>query len=110
MSCGVRYKFIISFLCYYIFCMVRQTTLVYLYLLQCPYVCSIMMSIHRSVGGSARDTIVSLINVGMVSGLNNCYWMSHFPTVCRGSLQVVTALFCAIVTLYVRLGGRRVIK
>ena len=34
-----------------------------------------------------------------------CQQMSAFPTVCRGSLQVVTSLFSAIVILHVRLGG-----
>jgi hypothetical protein len=39
-----------------------------------------------------------------------CCWMSSFPMVCRGSLQVATALFSAIVILHVRLGGRKVVK
>ena len=61
--------FRISLLCYYILCMVRQTTLVYLYLLRYSYVCSSMMFVHPKGGGSARDTRVSLNNVGMVSRL-----------------------------------------
>ena len=44
-------------------------------------------------GGSARDTRVSLTSVDIVSRLAKCCWMSTFPTVCRGSRQVVTALF-----------------
>ena len=97
--------FMISLLYYYILCMVRQTTLVYLYLLRYSYVCSSMMSVHPKGRDSTWDISVSLINVGMVSGLNKCCWMSTFPTVCRGSLQAVIALFCAIVTLHIRLGG-----
>ena len=97
--------FMISLLCYYILCMVRQTTLVYSYMLQYLYVCSSMMSVYPKGGGSARNTRVSLITVGMMSGLNKCCWMSPFPTVCRGSQQVVTSLFSAIVILHVRLGG-----
>ena len=97
--------FMISLLYYYILCMVRQTILVYLYLLRYSYVYSSMMYVHPKGGDSTWDISVSLINVGMVSGLNKCCWMSTFPTVCRGSLQVVAALFCAIATLHIRLGG-----
>ena len=43
--------------------------------------------------GSARDTRVSLTSVDMVSRLAKSCWMSTIPTVCRGSRQVVTALF-----------------
>ena len=64
-----------------------------------------MMSVYMKGGGSARDTRVSLNNVDMVLGLIKCCWMSPFPTVCRGSLQVVTAMFCAIIIVHVRLGG-----
>ena len=64
-----------------------------------------MMSVYMKGGGSARDTRVSLNNVDMVPGLIKCCWMSPFPTVCRGSLQVVTAMFCAIIIVHVRLGG-----
>ena len=91
-------------------CLVRDLGLVNFYMLQYLYVCSSMMSVHPKGGASKQDARVSLINVGLVSGLIKCCWMSPFPTVCRGSLQVVTALFCAIVTLHVRLGGRMVIK
>ena len=97
--------FMISLLSYYILYMVRQTTLVYFYMLQYLYVCSSMMSVYPKGGGSAWDTRVSLITVGMMSRLNKCCWMSPFLTVCRGSQQVVTSLFSAIVTLHVRLGG-----
>ena len=62
-------------------------------LLQYSYVCSSMMSVHPKGGGSARDTRVSLTSVDMVSRLAKCCWMSTFLMVCRGSWQVVTALF-----------------
>ena len=62
-------------------------------LFQYSYACSSMMSVHPKDGGSVRDTRVSLVNAVMVFGLIECCWMSPFPTVCRGSLQVVTALF-----------------
>ena len=78
--------FMINLLCYYILCMVRQSDLVYLYLFQYLNVCSSMMSVHPKGGASKQDARVSLINVGMVSGLIKCYLMSLFPTVCRGSL------------------------
>ena len=74
-------------------------------LLQHSYVCSSVMSIHPKGGGSAREARVSLINIDIVSGLIKCCWMSPFPTVCRGSMQVVTALFCASEILHIRLGG-----
>ena len=74
-------------------------------MLQYSYVCSSMMSVHPKGGGSAWDTRVSLTSVDMVSRLVKCCWMSPFPTVCRDSLQVVTALFSAIIILHVRLGG-----
>ena len=79
-------------------------------MLQYSYVCSSMMSVHPKGGGSVRDTRVLLTSVDMVSGLDKCCWMTHFPTVCRSSLQGLTALFSAIVIFHVRLGGRRVIK
>ena len=101
-------EFMISLLCYYMLCLVRDLVLVNFYMLQYSYVCSSMMSVHTKGGGSARDTRVSLTSVDMVSGLDKCCWMSPFPTVCRGSLQVLTALFSAIVILHVWLGGRRV--
>ena len=62
-------------------------------LLQYLYVFSCMMYVHLEGGGSTRDTRVSLTSVDMVSRLAKCCWMSTFPTVCRGSRQVVTALF-----------------
>ena len=102
--------FMISLYAYFMLCMIRQLALVHRYPFQYSNVCSSMMSVHPKGGGSARDTRVSLINVGMVSGLIKCCWSSPFPTVCRGSLWVVTAVFSAIVILHVRLGGRRVIK
>jgi len=94
--------FMISLLYYYMLCLVRDLVLVNFYMLKYPYACSSMMSSHLNGGGSARDTRVSLASVDMVSGLVKCYWMSPFPTVCRSSLQVVTALFSAIVILHVR--------
>ena len=62
-------------------------------LLQYSYDCSSVMSVHPEGGGSARDTRVSLTSVDMVSRLAKSCWMSTIPTVCRGSRQVVTALF-----------------
>ena len=62
-------------------------------LLQYSYVFSSVMSVHPEGGGSARDTRVSLTSVDMVSRLAKRFWMSTIPTVCRGSQQVVIALF-----------------
>ena len=106
MPYDVRIDFMFSLLCYYMLCLVRNLVLLNFYMLQYSYVCSSMMSVHPKGGGSARDTRVSLTSVDMVSSLVKCCWMSPFPTVCRGSLQVVTALFSAIVILHGRLGGR----
>ena len=53
--------FMISLLCYYIPCPVRDLVLVNSYMLQYSYVCSSMMSIHPKGGGSTWDTRVSLI-------------------------------------------------
>ena len=53
--------FMISLLCYYMLCLVRDLVLVSFYMLQYSYVCSSMMSVHPKVGGSAWDTRVSLI-------------------------------------------------
>ena len=53
--------FMISLLCYYMLCVVRQLALVYLYLFQYSNVCSSMMSVHPKGGGSTWDTRVSLI-------------------------------------------------
>ena len=61
-------------------------------LLQYTYVYSSLMSVHPEGGGSVRDTRVSLANVDVVSRLVNCCWMLPFPTICRGSRNVVTAL------------------
>ena len=74
--------------------MVNISALELYQLLQYSYVCSsVMMSVHLEGGGSTRDTRVSLISVDMVSRLAKSYWMSTIPTVCRGSRQMVTALF-----------------
>ena len=100
--------FMFSLFCYYMLCLVRDLVLVNFYMLQYSYLCSSIMSVHPKGGGSARDTRVSLTSVDIVSGLVKCCWMLPFPMVCRGSVQVVTTLFIAIVILHVRLGGRRV--
>ena len=71
-------KFIISLIYYYMFCMVIKLVLVNFYMLQYSYVCHSMMSVNSESVGSARNTIVSLINVDMVSELNKCCWMSSF--------------------------------
>ena len=78
--------FMISLLCYYMLCLVRDFVLVNFYMLHYLYVCSSMMSVHLKGGGSARDTRVSLASVDMVPRLVKCVWMSPFPMVCRGSL------------------------
>ena len=53
-------EFMISLLCYYMLCLVRQLVLDNFYMLQYSYACSSMMSVHLKSGGSARDTRVSL--------------------------------------------------
>ena len=73
--------------------MVNISALELYQLLQYSYVCSSVMSVHPEVGGSVRDTRVSLTSVDMVSRLAKSCWMSSIPTVCRGSRQVMTALF-----------------
>ena len=73
--------------------MVNISALELYQLLQYSYVCSSVMSVHSKGGGSARDTRVSLTSVDMVSRLAKSCRMSTIPTVCRGSRQVVTALF-----------------
>ena len=64
--------FMISLLCYYMLCLVRNLVSVNFYMLQYLYICSSMMSVHPKGGGSTRDTRVSLANVDMVSGLVKC--------------------------------------
>ena len=44
-------EFMISLLCYYMFCRVRDLVLDNFYMLQYSYVCSSMMSIHPKGGG-----------------------------------------------------------
>ena len=44
--------FMVSLLCYYILCLVRDLILVNFYMLQYSYVCSSMMSVHLKGGGS----------------------------------------------------------
>ena len=73
--------------------MVNKSALELYQLLQYSYVCSSVMSVYPEGGGSARDTRVSLTSVDMVSRLAKYCWMSTISTVCRGSRQVVTALF-----------------
>ena len=92
--------FMINLLCYYILCKVRHLALVHWYTFHYSKFCSSMMSGHPKGGGSAWDTRVLLTNVDMVSGLVKCCSMLSFPIVCRGSLQVVTALFCVIIILH----------
>ena len=64
--------FMISLLCYYMLCLVRDLVLVKFYVLQYSYVCSSMMYVHPKGGGSARDTRVSLTSIDMVSVLVKC--------------------------------------
>ena len=44
--------FMISLLCFYMLCLVRDLVLVNFYMLQYSYVCSSMMSVHLKGGGS----------------------------------------------------------
>ena len=63
-------------------------------LLQYLYVCSSVMSVHLEGGGSAWDASrVSLTSVDIVSRLAKSCWMSTIPKVCRGSRQVMIAMF-----------------
>ena len=87
--------FMFTLHCYYMLCLVRNLILVNFCMLQYSYACSSMMSAHPKGRGSGRDTRVSLTSVDMVFGLVKCCWMSPFPTVCRGILQMVTAMFSA---------------
>ena len=64
--------FMISFLCYYMFCPVRNLVLANLYMLQYLYVCSSMMFVHLEGGASTRDARVSLTSVDVVSILDKC--------------------------------------
>ena len=73
--------------------MVNISALELYQLLQYSYVCSSVMSVHPESGRSARDARVSLTSVDMVSRLARCCRISTIPTVCRGSQQVVIALF-----------------
>ena len=47
-------EFMISLLCYYMLCLVRDLVLFNFYMLQYSYICSSMMSVHPNGGGSAR--------------------------------------------------------
>ena len=73
--------------------MVNISVLELYQLFEYSYVFSSVMSVHLEGGGSVQDTRVSLTSVDMVSRLAKSCWMSTIPTVCRGSRQVVTALF-----------------
>jgi len=64
--------FMISLLCYYMLCLVRDLVLVNFYMLQYSYVYSTMMSLHSKRGSSTRFTRVSLASVDMVSGPVKC--------------------------------------
>ena len=78
---------------HFVLAMVNISALELYQLLQYSYVCSYVMFVHPEGGDSVRDTRVSLTSVDMVSRLAKSYWMSTIPIVCRGSRQVVTALF-----------------
>ena len=77
----------------FVLAMVNISALELYQLLQYSYVGSSVLSVHQEGGGSARDARVSLTSVDKVYRLARCCWMSTIPTVCRGSQQVVTALF-----------------
>ena len=89
----LRYHSMLALHDRHVLAMVNILALELYQLLQYSYVCSSVMSVHPEGGGSARDTRVSLTSVDMVSRLAKSCWMSTIPTVCRGSLQVVTVLF-----------------
>ena len=90
----LRYHLILALHDHPVLAMVNISALELYQLLQYSYVCSSVMSIHLEGGGSSRDASrVSLTSVDMVSRLDMCCWISTVPTVCRGSRQVVTALF-----------------
>ena len=100
----------LSLFCYYNLCLLRHLILVNFYMLQYSNVFSSMMCVHSKRGGSVQGTRVLPASVDMVSRLVKCCWMSPFPTVCRGSLQVVKSPFSVFLIFHVLSGGRRVIK
>ena len=51
--------FMVSLLCYYMLCLVRDLVLVNFYVLQNSYVCSSMMSIHPKRGASRVYYIIA---------------------------------------------------
>ena len=59
---------------------------------------------------SLQKAKVVIVNADVVSKLRYMFECRLVPTVRRGSLQVVTVLFCAIVILHIRLGGLKVHK
>ena len=73
--------------------MVNISALKLYQLLQYSNVYSSVRSVYPEGEGSARDIRVSLTSVDMVSRLAKSCWMSTIAMVCRGSRQVVTALF-----------------
>ena len=89
----LRYHLMLALHDRLVLAMVNISALELYQLLQYSYVCSSVMSAHPEGRGSARDTRVPLNSVDMVSRLAKCCWMSTIPTICRGSRQVVTALF-----------------
>ena len=89
----LRYHMMLALHDHLVLAMVNISALELYQLLQYLYVCSSVMSVHPEGRGSTRDARVSLTSVDMVSRLAKSCWMSTMPTVCRGSRQVVTALF-----------------
>ena len=59
--------------------MVNILALELYYMFLYSYVCSSVMTVHPEGGSSAGDARVSLTNVDVVSRVDKCCLMSHFP-------------------------------
>ena len=82
----LRYYSMLALHAHPMIAMVNISALELYQLLQYSYVCS-------SVMFAPVSTRVSLTSVDMAFRLAKSCWMSTIPTICRGSRQVVTALF-----------------
>ena len=63
-------NFMISLLCYYVLCLVRDLVLVNFFVLQYSYVCSSMMSVHPK-GGSLLTALKSEIKPSTPASFHN---------------------------------------
>ena len=79
----LRYHSMLALHDRHVLAMVNILSLEHYQLFQYSYVCSSVMSVHPEGGDSARDARVSLTNVGVVSRLDKCCWMSPFPMDCE---------------------------